>query len=114
MIKNQKYQVTAIAKYIRMSPRKINRILNQIRGKTYKEALILLEFMPYKACSPIWQVVSSAAANAKHNFNLNKENLVIVNAVANSGPILRRIRPRAKGQAYAIKKKTSHITINMR
>jgi len=111
MINNKKYQVKAIAKYIRMSPRKINRILNQIRGKTYREALMLLEFMPYRACSPIWKLLSSAAANAEHNLNLNKEKLVILKAVANQGPILRRLRPRAKGQTYAIKKPTSHITI---
>ena len=69
-----KPQAKALGRYIRMSPRKVRRVLDQIRGKTYKEALMLLEFMPYKACGPVWQVIYSAAANAEHNLNLNKEN----------------------------------------
>jgi len=111
MINNKKPQVRVIAKYIHISPRKINRILNQIRGKTYREALMLLEFMPYRACSPIWKLVSSAVANGEHNLNLKKEKLIISKAFANQGPSLHRLRPRAKGQTYAIKKPTSHITI---
>ena len=71
-----KTQAKALGRYIRMSPRKVRRVLDQIRGKTYKEALMLLEFMPYKACGPVWQVIYSAAANAEHNLNLNKENLM--------------------------------------
>ena len=101
----------AVARYIRMSPRKVRRVLNQIRGKSYKEALMLLEFMPYKACGPIWQVIYSAAANAEHNLNLSKENLIISEAFANQGPIFRRFRPRAQGQGYGIRKPTCHIEI---
>jgi large subunit ribosomal protein L22 len=72
---NKEYlQAKAIGRYIRMSPRKVRRVLNQIRGKSYEEALMLLEFMPYKACGPVWQVIYSAAANAEHNLNLIKKN----------------------------------------
>jgi large subunit ribosomal protein L22 len=111
---NPNTEAKAVGRYIRMSPRKVRRVLNQIRGKTYKEALMLLEFMPYKACGPVWQVIYSAAANAEHNFNLNKENLIISEAFANQGPVFRRFRPRAQGQGYGIRKPTCHIVITVK
>ena len=112
---NQKIiQAKAIARYIRISPRKVCRVLNQIRGKSYKEALMLLEFMPYKACGPIWQVIYSAAANAQHNLNLNKESLIVSEAFANQGPVFRRFRPRAQGQGFGIRKPTCHIEITVK
>jgi len=107
-------QANAVGRYIRMSPRKVRRVLNQIRGKTYKEALMLLEFMPYKACGPIWQVIYSAAANAEHNLKLNKEKLIISEAFANQGPVFKRFRPRAQGQGFGIRKPTCHIIISVR
>lgn len=112
---NQKIiQAKAIARYIRISPRKVCRVLNQIRGKSYKEALMLLEFMPYKACGPIWQVIYSAAANAEHNLNLKKENLIISEAFADQGPVFKRFRPRAQGQGFGIRKPTCHIAITVK
>jgi large subunit ribosomal protein L22 len=63
--------VKAIAKYIRMAPNKVRRVLNQIRGKSYKEALMILEFMPYSACKPVLQVLQSAGANAENNNGFN-------------------------------------------
>jgi large subunit ribosomal protein L22 len=111
---NNNKQIRAVGRYIRMSPFKVRRILNQIRGKTYRESLMLLEFMPYRACGPIWQLVYSAAANANHNFNLCKENLSISKAFANQGPIFRRFRLRAKGRTYSIRKPTCHIEITLR
>jgi large subunit ribosomal protein L22 len=111
---NTSTEAKAVGRYIRMSPRKVRRVLNQIRGKTYKEALMLLEFMPYKACGPVWQVIYSAAANAEHNFNLNKENLIISEAFADQGPVFRRFRPRAQGQGYGIRKPTCHIAITVK
>jgi len=107
-------QAKAIGRYIRISPSKVRRVLDQIRGKTYKEALMLLEFMPYKACGPIWQVIYSAAANAQHNLNLNKENLIVSEAFADQGPVFRRFRPRAQGQGFAIRKPTCHIVITVK
>jgi large subunit ribosomal protein L22 len=112
-IKENQLEARAIGRYIRMSPRKVRRVLNQIRGKTYKEALMLLEFMPYRACGPVWQVIYSAAANAEHNLNLKKENLVISEAFADQGPVFRRFRPRAQGQGYGIRKPTCHIAITV-
>ena len=103
--------VKAVAKYIRMSPHKIRRVIDQIRGRSYQEALMILEFLPYDAGGPIWQVVHSAAANAKHNYGLDKKKLIIEEIFADEGPKLKRIRPRAQGRAYAILKPTSHMTV---
>ena len=69
--------VKAVAKYIRMSPHKVRRVLNQIRGRSYQEALMILEFLPYGAGGPVWQVLYSAAANAQNNYNLDKKKLFI-------------------------------------
>lgn len=106
--------VKAVAKYVRMSPHKIRRVLDQIRGRSYQEALMILEFLPYDASGPIWQVVHSAAANAKHNYGFDKKKLIIDEAFADEGPKLKRIRPRAQGRAYKILKPTSHITVILR
>lgn len=103
--------VRAVAKYIRMSPHKVRRVLNQIRGRSYQEALMILEFLPYDAGGPVWQAVHSAAANASTNYSLDKKKLIIDEAFADEGPKLKRIRPRAQGRAYRILKPTCHITI---
>jgi len=107
----QKNEIRAISRYVRMSPSKIRRVLRQIQGKTYSEALLLLEFMPYASCSPIIKVLRSAAANARNNFGLDEKNLVVKSAFADQGPTMKRFRPRAQGRAYRILKATSHITI---
>lgn len=104
-------QVKAIARYIRMSPHKVRRVLDQIRGRSYREALIMLEFMPYRACEPILKVLRSAVANAEHNDGLDPINLYVSEAFADQGPVLKRYRPRAQGRAYQIRKPTCHITI---
>lgn len=104
-------EVKAIARYIRMSPNKVRRVLDQIRGISYREALIILEFMPYRACDPVRKLLRSAAANAEHNAGLERNKLVISTAYADQGPVLKRFRPRAQGRAYQIRKPTCHITI---
>lgn len=104
-------EVKAIARYIRMSPFKVRRVLDQIRGRSYREALMILEFMPYRACEPIVKVLRSAAANAEHNQGLDRTTLVVSQAYADGGPSLKRFRPRAQGRAYQIRKPTCHITI---
>lgn len=104
-------QAKATARYIRMSPRKIRRVLDQIRGLSYREALIILEFMPYRACDPVLKVLRSAVANAENNLGLDPSKLVVSEAFADQGPVLKRYRPRAQGRAYMIRKPTSHITI---
>ncbi|MDJ0648432.1 MAG: 50S ribosomal protein L22 [Xenococcaceae cyanobacterium MO_188.B19] len=104
-------QAKAIAKYIRMSPHKVRRVLDQIRGRQYREALIILEFMPYKACGPVLKVLRSAVANAEHNLGIDPATLVVSEAFADGGPVLKRYRPRAQGRAYQIRKPTCHITV---
>jgi len=104
-------ETRAIARYVRMSPHKVRRVLDQIRGRTYQEALIILEFMPYKACEPILKVLRSAAANAEHNVGVDRVSLVVSQAYADGGPTLKRFRPRAQGRAYQIRKPTCHITV---
>lgn len=106
-------EVKAVARYIRMSPSKVRRVLDQIRGRSYREALIILEFMPYRACEPVLKVLRSAAANAEHNEGLNRASLVVSQAYADQGPVLKRFRPRAQGRAYQIRKPTCHITIGV-
>jgi large subunit ribosomal protein L22 len=109
----QKNQVRGVSKYIRMSPNKIRRVLRQIQGKTYPEALTLLEFMPYASCAPIIKVLRSATANAKNNLGYDETTLTVKSAFADQGPTLKRVRPRAQGRAFQILKPTSHITIVM-
>ena len=105
--------VKAVAKYIRMSPHKIRRVIDQIRGRSYQEALMILEFLPYDAGGPIWQVIHSAAANANHNYGFDKKKLIIDEIFANEGPRLKRIRPRAQGRAYKILKPTCGLKLSM-
>jgi len=111
MAVNTQAEVKAIARFIRMSPYKVRRVLDQIRGRSYRESLIILEFMPYRACEPILKLLRSAAANAEHNEGYDRSTLVVSTAYADGGPSLKRFRPRAQGRAYQIRKPTCHITI---
>jgi large subunit ribosomal protein L22 len=104
-------EVRAISKYVRIGPNKIRRILREISGKSYEEALLVLEFLPYAACEPIIKVLRSAAANAKNNLGFDESKLFIKEAYTDQGPTMKRFRPRAQGRAYRILKPTSHITI---
>nr|UEQ12247.1 ribosomal protein L22 [Batrachospermum sp.] len=103
--------IKAIGKYIRLSTSKANRVLNQIRGKNYIDAIIMLKFMPYRACSQIKKILESAAANAENNHGINKNQLQIKQAFANKGPTMKRFQPRAQGRAFPIHKPTCHITL---
>ena len=111
MIELKNNQAIAISKYVRMSSTKVRRVLKQIQGLSYKDAIMILEFMPYHSCGPIWQVLHSAASNAQNNLGLNKQNLIIKKAFVDQGPTLKRFRPRAKGRGYQILKPTCHINI---
>ena len=103
----------AIGKYIRLSSNKVSRILNTIRGKRYEEAKLILEFMPYKACKIVNQILESAVANAMNKNINNKNSLIIQEAFVNKGPSLKRFQPRAQGRAFPIHKPTCHITITV-
>ncbi len=107
-------EIQASAKYIHMSAHKSRRVINQICGHLYEQALMLLEFMPYRACHPILRLLSSAAANASRNSNLNKSNLIVSEARVDGGTTLKRFQPKAQGHAYPIHKPTCHITITVK
>ena len=103
----------AHGRFLRGSASKVRRVLDQIRGRTYRDALIMLEFMPYRSTGPITKVLRSAVANAEHNFGLDPASLVVSQAKADMGPSMKRYRPRAQGRAFAIKKQTCHISISV-
>ncbi len=101
----------ADARMIRMSPYKVRSVLDVIRGKSYIEAVALLNAMNKAACEPVLKVVNSAAANAENNLNMNKDTLYVAECFADQGPTLKRMRARAKGRGARILKRTSHITV---
>ena len=104
-------EAKAIAKYVRVSPRKAGQICSLVRGKNVYEALAILKFTPRGAAADIAKVVKSAKANAENNHEMNAENLYIASIVANQGPTIKRFMPRAQGRATMIRKRTSHIEV---
>lgn len=104
-------KVRAQAKYIRQSPYKVRRVLDLVRGLPVEEARHVLMFTDRRAAGPVKKVLDSAVANAEHNHALDADELVIAEAYADEGPTLKRWRPRARGRATRIRKRTSHITI---
>nr|YP_010199029.1 hypothetical protein LK147_pgp062 [Hydropuntia urvillei]UAD88478.1 hypothetical protein [Hydropuntia urvillei] len=105
-------QIKAEGKYLRLSTQKTRRILTQIKGRRYQEAMLILEFMPYKPCKIIKKILKSAGNNAS-NFKYKKQDLIIKEAFANEGPKLKRFQPRAQGRAFQIQKPTCHIIIGL-
>ena len=105
--------ITAKSKYIRQSPYKLRLVLNLIRGLPVSEALDILKFTKRKASDEITKVIQSAMANAENNFGLNSNDLYISKAIADEGPTLKRFRPRARGTAGRINKRTSHLIIEL-
>ncbi|GAB7387291.1 50S ribosomal protein L22 [Bacillaceae bacterium] len=104
-------EARAVARYVRIAPRKARLVIDLIRGKEVGEALAILRHTP-KAASPIIEkVLKSAIANAEHNYQMDVNNLVISKAYVDEGPTLKRFRPRARGMASRINKRTSHITV---
>lgn len=103
--------VVAKLRYLRIAPRKVRLVADLIRGKKVSEALTLLEFLPKKASPVFIKLLKQAIANAKHNFQLDEPNLYISKILVDEGPKLKRWMPRARGQAYEIQKKTSHIAL---
>ena len=104
-------EAKAIAKYVRISPRKARAVIDLIRGKNLKEAEAILRFTVHKGTRPIGKVLQSAAANAEHNYEMDRDQLYIKAAFVDGGPVLKRMMPRAQGRGDIIKKRTSHITI---
>lgn len=101
----------AVAKYIRISPSKVQVVLDLIRGKNYVEAVAVLKTASKAACEPVLKVLNSAAANAEVNKGMNKDALYVAECFADQGPTLKRVQPVSRGRAYRIIKRTSHITV---
>ncbi|MDQ1698288.1 MAG: large subunit ribosomal protein [Frankiaceae bacterium] len=106
----------ATARYVRMSPTKVRRVVDLIRGLPAADALAVIKFDPHAASEPVGKVLDSAIANVEHlahvrSQRLDREDLFVTEAFVDEGPTLKRFRPRAQGRAYRIRKRTSHITI---
>ena len=102
---------TAKARFVRVSASKARRVIDLVRGKSVAEALDILRWAPQAASEPVAKVIASAAANAQNNDGLDPATLVVATVYADEGPTAKRIRPRAQGRAYRIRKRTSHITV---
>jgi len=102
---------TAKARFVRVSATKARRVINLVRGKSVSEALDILRWAPQAASEPVAKVIASAAANAQNNEGLDPSTLVVATVYADEGPTAKRIRPRAQGRAFRIRKRTSHITV---
>nr|UGS83248.1 ribosomal protein L22 [Salvia umbratica]UXW63552.1 ribosomal protein L22 [Salvia umbratica] len=111
LLNKKKTEVRALGRHISVSADKARRVIDQIRGRSYEETLMILELMPYKACYPIFKLVYSAAANASYTMGSAENNLIIIKAEVNEGTVVKKLKPRARGRSYAIKKATCHITI---
>ena len=104
-------EAKAVAKYVRIAPRKVRVVMDLIRGKDVAEAFAILKFTPKAGADVIEKVLKSAVANAENNFDMDVDNLYISSAFVDQGPTLKRIHPRSRGQAFKILKRTSHITV---
>lgn len=97
-------------RYVRISPIKIRRIVSQIRGRSYKQAIIILSLLPHKSCDVLLKAMRSAASNYKQKFNSDDSSLMVKEIRVDNGPFLKRLCPHAQGRAFPIKKYFSHIT----
>lgn len=101
----------AKARFVRVSPRKARRVIDLVRGRSVSDALDILRWAPQAASGPVAKVIASAAANAQNNGGLDPATLVVATVYADQGPTAKRIRPRAQGRAFRIRRRTSHITV---
>ena len=114
MITKKKTEIYALGQHISMSAHKARRVIDQIRGRSYEETLMILELMPYRACYSIFKLVYSAAANASYNMGSQETNLIISKAEVNEGTTVKKLRPRARGRSFPIKRPTCNITIGVK
>ena len=108
---NKDTRPCAHAKFVRISPSKVRVVIDTVRGKSVNEALNSLAVTPKAASEVVYKLIQSAAANAEHNFEMNRDALYVKEAFVDGGPVMKRMMPRAQGRADIIKKRTSHITI---
>ncbi|MDD6218217.1 MAG: 50S ribosomal protein L22 [Selenomonadaceae bacterium] len=104
-------EAKAVAKYVRIAPRKVRVVMDLIRGKKVADAFAILKFTPKVGAEAIEKVLKSAVANAENNFDMNVDNLYVSTCFVDQGPTMKRIHPRSRGQAFKILKRSSHITV---
>jgi large subunit ribosomal protein L22 len=104
-------EAKAVARYVRIAPRKARLVIDLIRGKSVEEAFAILRFTPRAASPIIEKVLASAVANAEHNHNMDTSRLYVAKAYVDEGPTMKRFMPRAMGRVNMIRKRTSHITV---
>jgi large subunit ribosomal protein L22 len=104
-------ETRAVARFVRISPRKVRLVMDEVRGKKVEDALNMLTFAPQKGARLLRKLIRSAVSNAQHNSNLDPDSLVVKTVYADEGPALKRFIPRAQGRATQIRKRTSHLTV---
>ena len=104
-------EAKAYLRNVRIAPRKVQIVLDLIRGKDTDTAMAILRHTPKAACEHLEKLLKSAIANADHNFNMDVNNLYVADCFVCPGPIMKRIRPRAQGRAFRVFKRTSHVTL---
>ncbi len=104
-------EAKAIAKYIRIAPRKVRIVADLIRGKSIAEAFAILQHTPKVASEVVEKALKSAVANAEHNYDMNVDALYVSTIYVDQGPTMKRIHPRSRGQAFKILKRSSHVTV---
>jgi large subunit ribosomal protein L22 len=104
-------EVKATARYVRVSPRKVRRVLEGLRGLPVREAQARLQAVPGITAKTVVKVLKSAVANAENNYELDPDDLVVARAYADRGPVIKRLVPRARGRADIAVRPSSHITI---
>ena len=105
--------IKAHAKFVRISPRKVRLVTNLVQGMKVPHALVQLKMTTKRSAPVLEKLIKSAMANARHNFKVDPDNLVISEAIVNMGPTMKRWRPRAMGRAAKIRKRTSHISVTL-
>ncbi len=104
-------EAKAVARYIRISPLKVRRVAEQIRGRPVDEAQALLRVMPHQAARVLEKVLQSAVANAENNLDLARDDLIVARAYVDAGPSMRRLAPRARGRLDVVTRRSSHVTV---
>lgn len=107
-------EARAQARFVRIAPRKARAVVDLVRRKDLDEALSVLRYTPTRAAQIVAKVIDSAASNAENNFDLRRGSLYVDQIFVDEGPVFKRVRPRARGRRYLIRKPTSHITVVVR
>nr|YP_009925562.1 ribosomal protein L22 [Phlegmariurus carinatus]QNH82404.1 ribosomal protein L22 [Phlegmariurus carinatus]WBV80252.1 ribosomal protein L22 [Phlegmariurus squarrosus] len=111
---SKKEEIKFIYQNINMSTYKLRRVANQIRGQSFEEAVLILEFLPYRACYPLLKLISNAVEKVSDSMGLRKADLIVSKVIVNAGSFKKRLQPRARGRSYPIEKPTSHLTIMLK